>query len=265
MLVREYLQARILGLMAEAGAMVSLAFQGGTALRFLYDMPRFSEDLDFALEAGADTLDLGAVLERTRSALAREGYDTQLRKRLDRTVQSVMVRFPGLPCELGLSPRETQVLPIRVVVDSAPPAGAGLEVSLVRRYVPLRLQHHDRPSLLAGKIHAVLTREYAKGRDYYDLMWYMGDSDWPQPNMDLLGNALEQSGWPARRIEDLDLPQVLDERFAQADWPAIRRDVAPFLERPGEADFLNRDDMTALMESFFERKKPSGFLNGTRV
>jgi len=264
MLVREYLQARILGLMAEAGAMVSLAFQGGTALRFLYDMPRFSEDLDFALEAGAGNLDLGAVLERTRSALAREGYDTRLRKRLDRTVQSVMVRFPGLPYELGLSPRNTQVLSIRVDMDSSPPAGAGLEVSLVRRYVPLRLQHHDRPSLLAGKIHAVLTREYAKGRDYYDLMWYMGDSDWPQPNMDLLGNALQQSGWPARRIEDLDLPQVLDEMFCRADWPAIRRDVAPFLERPAEADFLNRDDMTALLESFFERKKPSGLLNGTR-
>ncbi len=264
MLAREYLRARILGLMAEAGAMVPLAFQGGTALRFLYDMPRFSEGLDFAMEAGGGAFDLGKAMDKTGYALAREGYDTQLRKRLDRTVQSVMVRFPGLPCELELSPRRTQVLSIRVEVDSSPPAGAGLEVSLVRRYVPLRLQHHDRPSLLAGKIHAVLTREYAKGRDYYDLMWYMGDSHWPQPNLDLLGNALAQSGWPARRVEDLDPLQALRERFAQADWPAIRGDVAPFLERPAEADFLNLDDMTALLKSFFERKGSSGPLNGAR-
>ena len=117
-----------------------------------------------------------------------------------------------------------------------------------RRVAPLY------PGPQSGRVHAVLTREYAKGRDYYDLMWYMGDADWPQPNMDLLGNALEQSGWPARRIEGLDLPQVLDEMFCRADWPAIRRDVAPFLERPAEADFLNRDDMTALLERFFGRR-----------
>jgi len=48
--VREYLQARILLALQEAGAMIPLAFQGGTALRFLFDLPRFSEDLDFALE-----------------------------------------------------------------------------------------------------------------------------------------------------------------------------------------------------------------------
>jgi predicted nucleotidyltransferase component of viral defense system len=48
--VREYLQARILSSLQRSGAMVPLAFQGGTALRFLYSIRRYSEDLDFALE-----------------------------------------------------------------------------------------------------------------------------------------------------------------------------------------------------------------------
>ncbi len=47
---REYLQARILSGMQRAGAMIPLSFHGGTALRFLYGVPRYSEDLDFALE-----------------------------------------------------------------------------------------------------------------------------------------------------------------------------------------------------------------------
>jgi hypothetical protein len=49
-LVREYLQARILESLRRAGAMVPLAFHGGTSLRFLYSLPRYSEGLEFALE-----------------------------------------------------------------------------------------------------------------------------------------------------------------------------------------------------------------------
>jgi len=48
-LVREYLQARILEFLQENGAFTNWVFVGGTALRFLYSMPRFSEDLDFSL------------------------------------------------------------------------------------------------------------------------------------------------------------------------------------------------------------------------
>jgi predicted nucleotidyltransferase component of viral defense system len=50
-LAREYLQARILQSLQRAGAMQFLAFHGGTALRFLYEIPRYSEDLDFACVA----------------------------------------------------------------------------------------------------------------------------------------------------------------------------------------------------------------------
>ena len=73
-LVREYLQARILGSLQRAGAMVPLAFQGGTSLRFLYSIPRYSEDLDFALEGPEAAYDLRAFLRVIRTELAAEGY-----------------------------------------------------------------------------------------------------------------------------------------------------------------------------------------------
>ena len=61
-LTREYLQARILELLQQVGAMIPLAFHGGTALRFLYGIPRYSEDLDFALERAPDQYDFHVYL-----------------------------------------------------------------------------------------------------------------------------------------------------------------------------------------------------------
>lgn len=63
------------------------------------------------------------------------------------------------------------------------------------RNVTLRIHHHDRASLLAGKLHALLHRRYLKWRDLYDLLWYLSDPGWPEPNLTLLKNALQQTGW----------------------------------------------------------------------
>ena len=69
-----------------------------------------------------------------------------------------------------------------------------MATTLIRRHITLRWQHHDQASLLAAKLHAVLQRPYPKGRGLYDLLWYLSDLGWPQPNLVLLANALEQSG-----------------------------------------------------------------------
>ena len=73
-MVREYLQARILECLQRAGAMVPLAFHGGTALRFLYAIPRYSEDLDFALEKPDDSYDFRAYLRAIQDEFVNEGY-----------------------------------------------------------------------------------------------------------------------------------------------------------------------------------------------
>lgn len=246
-LAREYLQARILGSLQRSGAMIPLAFHGGTALRFLYGLPRSSEDLDFALERPQADYAFRGYLDRIQRMFEAEGYQVRLRIQDQKTVHSAFVRFPGLPYELGLSGQAEQVLSVKLEVDSHPPAGAGLEVSVVRRHVMLRLQHHDRASLLAGKLHAILQRRFGKGRDYYDLLWYLSEPSWPQPNLILLNNALTQTGWNGPLVTGANWKSLVAHRVESADFDTLRPDVAPFLEQAADLDLLSRADLLSLL------------------
>jgi len=180
-LTREYLQALILQSLQKSGAMTSLAFHGGTALRFLYSLPRYSEGLDFALKINKGRYDFRAYLNAVQKDLETQGYRIVMKVSDQKTVHSAYVRFPGLLYDLNLSPHRDEVLAVKIEVDTEPPKGAELETSLIRRHVLLNLQHHDKASLLAGKLHAILQRPYPKGRDIYDLTWYLGDRNWPNP------------------------------------------------------------------------------------
>lgn len=231
-LAREYLQARILAALQRAGAMIPLAFHGGTALRFLYAHGRYSEDLDFALEGDRSNYDFRAYLQSIRSDLAPEGYAVELKVNDQKTVHSAFVRFPGLLYELGLFGQQSEVLAVKLEVDTNPPAGAGLDTTVVRRFVVLQLQHHDKASLLAGKLHAILQRPYTKGRDIYDLLWYISDPTWPQPNLVLLNNALAQTSWTGGMLTELNWREAVRDRLRLLDWEGLLADVRPFVE-PG--------------------------------
>jgi hypothetical protein len=164
-LAREYLQARILVALQRAGAMIPLAFHGGTALRFLYAHGRYSEDLDFALEGNRQRYDFRSYLQAIRAELMPEGYAVELNINDRKTVHNAFVRFPGLLYDLGLSAQRGETLAVKLEVDTNPPAGAGLATTVVRHFFMLQLQHHDKASLLSGKLHAILQRSYTKGRD----------------------------------------------------------------------------------------------------
>ena len=240
-IAREYLQARILGALQRAGAMTSLAFHGGTSLRFLFGLPRYSEDLDFALEGAPSRYDLRRHLRSVRAELSGEGYRVELRMREHRTVHSAFVRFPGTLYETGLSPHPGQVLAVKIEVDTNPPPGAVTDTTLVRRHETLRLFHHDRASLLAGKLHALLQRPYTKGRDIYDLVWYLSDPDWPPPNLALLNAALRQTGWSGAEMTPASWRRAVAERLELLDWNRAASDVRPFLERPEDVELVDRE------------------------
>ena len=244
---REYLQARILAALQRAGAMTSIAFCGGTCLRFLYGLPRYSEDLDFTLDGARAHYDLRKYLRAIRTALSAEGYEVRLRVRDERPVHGAFVRFAGVLNEIGLSPHPSEVLAVRIEVDTRPPAGAATETTLVRRHETLRLFHHDRASLLAGKLHAILQRPYAKGRDIYDLIWYLSDPEWPPPNLPLLNAALEQTAWPGEAVTPETWRAAVANRMEALDWPRIVADVAPFLERTADVGLLARESVMKLL------------------
>jgi len=246
-LIREYLQARILSVLQSAGAMIPLAFHGGTALRFLYSHGRFSEDLDFALEGDHDSYRFRDYLRSIQSTFTKENYQINIRVQDSKIVNSAFIRFPGLLYELGFSSQPNEVIAIKLEVDTNPPAGAVLETSVIRKFVVLQLHHHDKASLLAGKIHAILQRPYLKGRDIYDLFWYLSDRNWPEPNLMLLNNALAQTHWVGGNVTQGNWRKFVFERIQQFHWEVILADVKPFIEPGFDLELLTRENLEKIL------------------
>ncbi len=245
--VREYMQARMLESIQDTGTFNRWAFVGGTALRFLFSIPRFSEDLDFSVIQPGGDVGFKRPLAEMKRVLSREGYAIEIRLKEAKTVAVAWIRFPGLLFEFGLSARASQALSIKLEVDTRPPAGAELETTIVRRHVTLNLCHHDKPSLFAGKLHAVLSRKWSKGRDLFDLAWYLADRASPEPNMVLLNAALAQTGWEGPEVTAASWREVVRRRLETIDWELARADVRPFLERDRDLTLVSLESLSELL------------------
>jgi predicted nucleotidyltransferase component of viral defense system len=245
---REYLQALILQGLQRAGAMTALAFHGGTALRFLYSLPRYSEDLDFALEGVAAAYDFRAYIQTVQRDLAAQGYQITVKIGDKKAVHGALIRFTGLLYDLNLSPHRDEVFAVKVEVDTRPPQGAGKTSSLVRRHILLNLYHHDQASLLAGKLHAILQRNYVKGRDFYDLLWYLSDRNWASPNLTLLNNALAQTNWSGKAVTSENWKELVRAQIKSVSWEQVTSDVLPFLEDSQDVHLLTKQNLLKLLD-----------------
>lgn len=246
-IVREYLQARTLEFLQDNGAFVNWAFVGGTALRFLYSLPRFSEDLDFSIAESGMEDNFTELMVKIKNRFIAENYVVAIKAKADKTVKAAFIKFPGLLYELGLSPLSHEVISIKVDIDSNPPAGANLETSIIRKHCLLNLQHYGKSSLLAGKLHALSTRKYTKGRDVYDLMWYLSDRTWPGPNINLLNNALKQTGWPEPGLTENNWRHHITKRISEFDWDKVITDVKPFIEKQNDLQMLTLENIIKLL------------------
>jgi len=242
---REYLQMYLLRLLHSAEAYRQLVFVGGTALRVLHGLPRFSEDLDFCATparpskaTAAVELDPEGLWLRMARDLQKAGYDVAIKQRTNKTVANAFFRFQGLPRELGWSRDPRLGLIIKVEIDRKPPKGAGIETTLVQRPFPVALRHHDLPSLFAGKLHAILCRPYAKGRDWFDLAWYLTACRGLEPNLELLANALQQTHV---RVNAASWRRAVRLRLRSLKWAEVTADLRGFLQRPDDLDQIRPD------------------------
>lgn len=244
--LREYLQVLVLRSLHESEAFRPLAFVGGTALRFLHGLPRFSEDLDFSLVSAAGYAGKEWMAKLKRD-LALAGFEPEASWNDRKTVHTGWVRLAGILRETGLSATPDEKLSIKLEIDTRPPVGARLEHRVVSRYVTFFLQHYDLSSLLSGKLHALISRKYAKGRDWYDLMWYLSQRPPVEPNVLLLQNALDQTGG-AGKFDARAWPRLVRERLDSLDLEAVLDEVRPFLEQPAAADLLTRENLAVLLK-----------------
>jgi len=248
-LVREYLHARILQFLQESSLFRTWIFHGGTALRFLYMLPRYSEDLDFALERTDASLGFSVSISNVRRWFESEAYRVETNINERRVLKSAFIRFPGLLYELDLSPHQSESLSIKIELDSKPPTGGVVETSIVRRYVVLHVLHYDKASLLSGKLHAILDRPYVKGRDLFDIYWYLSNPEWPVPNIKYLNEALSQTHWKGPEITEDNWALVTEERLASVDWRKAVEDVRPFIERIADLRMMTKENVLKLLKT----------------
>ncbi|MCI5066304.1 nucleotidyl transferase AbiEii/AbiGii toxin family protein [bacterium] len=223
----------------------SAAFMGGTALRIFHGLNKFSEDLDFSLYSKG-TYSLERVVEPTLRELRAWGLQAEFQVRnIEKAVEIGWLKETSLGGLLHLEHplAKGQKLQVKLELDTNPPDGANLESREGRFPIRHAVTLHDRPTLFAGKLHALLCRPYTKGRDWYDLIHYLDAKT--DPNLLFLRNALQQMGPHKRstptRLDKDWLREALIARINEVKIQEIQRDLLLFLAFPGETTHWNRE------------------------
>ncbi len=248
-LLREYLQHVILRELFELGLHRQLIFHGGTALRIIHGLNRFSEDLDFHTHPSSEQLDFDQLFNRLHKRLELNGYDIRIKVRLKQTVKLALFYFHDLLNESGLSSQATENLNIKLEIDTNPPAGFQTQRKLINIHFPFALEYHNLETFLAGKLHAILRRPFSKGRDYYDLMFYLSRWSDNEPNLVYLNNALDQSDWPGGRLDRLNWRTQVAVFMSDIDFKQLRQDLEPFIERPADLQLMQLSVFKQLLKA----------------
>ena len=231
------------------------AFYGGTALRVLYGLDRYSEDIDFSLLAPDPGFSLGQYGESLLREIGSFGFGVEFEHREQtrqtaiesaflkaHTLKQLLIieadaeRFPDL--------HPGSVLRIKLEVDIDPPGGFETESRYLLQPIPFAVRVYSLPDLFAGKLHAILCRKWqtrVKGRDWYDLVWYAGRH--PQVRLSHLEARMRQSGdyrdeTPLTRDR---LVELLRQAVDQLDVGRARDDVVRFVRDPRPIDIWSRD------------------------
>jgi predicted nucleotidyltransferase component of viral defense system len=236
---------------------VHAAFYGGTALRILYGLDRFSEDLDFSLLSPNANFKLDKYLQAIQTELASFGFATEVVSKEKNSSTNIISGFVKTGTKISLLTIEapsdvSQYLPknqnikVKLEVDVNPPQGFSIEEKLLLQPIPFTVITYKPGDLFAGKIHALLCRNWqsrVKGRDWYDFVWYIAQGI--AVNCHHLENRLRQSGH-YHDLEPLTLDKIkllLSDRIKQLDAKQATLDVLPYV--------MDRSSVEAWSAPFF--------------
>lgn len=244
--LREGLQYLILKILDDEGCFKKISFVGGTALRVLFDLKRFSEDLDFSLQKPGDPrFQFEAFVSNILKQLAIYQLPADTKVKTKGAVRSVFFRFPGLLQEFGIIQRRGQKISIKLEIDTNPPNHAGLDTKIVQKQFMFTIVHHDIPTLFGGKLLAFLFRNYTKGRDLHDLLWFCSRKT--PLNRRYFESGLKQALGKSETWSIDELTERLANRIKAIDFRKAAADLLPFLDDPAEIRFIDPDLLTGAL------------------
>lgn len=267
--LREILQEIVLLGLYDAGFFKHAAFYGGTALRILHNLPRFSEDLDFSLLESNPKFNLKPYEDAIISTLKAFGFDVSIEikeKNNSSAIASAFVKGNTIehlininaPKDITNKIHRDQAVKIKLEVDTNPPLEFETQNVIRLSPRPFSINAFTLPSLYAGKMHAILCRAWSsrpKGRDWYDLVWYIAN------NVELdtkhLKARLSQS---CKYLEanEINIPdeltkqnikELLLQRIESLDVGKAKNDVQPFIKDLREIELWSKEFFMAVVEN----------------
>lgn len=231
------------------------AFYGGSALRILYGLDRFSEDLDFSLLRRDSRFSLEGYVRAVEDELRSFGMSARVESRdknKESSIESAFIKAGTLknlitvpvPEETRRKVHKGKIVKVKLEVDTDPPGGFQTESRFHLRPIPFSVNTYQLPFLFAGKMHALLCRPWlsrVKGRDWYDLIWYV--SRGTPLNLAHLELRMRQSGHLKARetLSAEKLRDLLQTKIASIDWASAREDAIPLLRDPAATDVWSKE------------------------
>ncbi|MFA6293947.1 MAG: nucleotidyl transferase AbiEii/AbiGii toxin family protein [Victivallales bacterium] len=260
--IREITQEVALAALGRTDFFKHCVFQGGTCLRIFYGLNRFSEDLDFILNMPNLDFKLQPHLQSLSEELRAYGYNVDIadRSQTDIAVKKAFIKDDSIGKVLQVKHTGKKgpfrKIRIKLEIDTNPPSGGETEIKYLDFPFVSSVITQNKPSLFAGKVHALLCREYIKGRDWYDFLWYT--SQGIGINCKFLASALKQQGPWERQDIDVNLGWCMTElerAIKSVDWKTTAEDVRRFV-RVAEQPSLNlwsRELFLARLEKYHNR------------
>jgi len=234
--IKEIIQEIALYALWRADFFEVAVFQGGTSLRILNRLPRFSEGLDFMLKQPDPYFEWEGYLKQLLAVFEEYGLMSEAlpKGRMEQRIKKAIIKDNSVTNQLNLSfyqGHKDQKITIKLEIDVEPPAESGFEYTYLDFPTDFEVCHQDLGSNFALKIHALLCRGFLKGRDWYDFGWYIRQG--VAPNLPHLRNALLQFG-PWQGQSDLEvslswLKEVLQQKIGEIEWRQAAADVERFL------------------------------------
>lgn len=239
--LREIMQEIALAGLNRAGFFEKAAFYGGTALRIFYGLNRFSEDLDFSLLEPNPDFSLEKYQDAIVAEFAALGMQVSVQekqKSVASNINSAFLKSETLWRELTLENIIPQSgintiaqIKIKIEVDTKPPLGFATEEKLLLKPFSFYVKCFVLPDLFAGKMHALLFRKWknnVKGRDWYDMEWYIKKGIPLDLNHFLL-RAQDSGDWDQETISEDAFRNLLATKIDSVNMDYVKADATRFI------------------------------------